>query len=70
MSDDEKARALVVRAVGRGLDLSTDNANYLVQHYPRDMTTLCRLVDRLDEASLAAQRKLTLPFIREVLPRP
>ncbi|MEE8119184.1 MAG: DnaA regulatory inactivator Hda [Gammaproteobacteria bacterium] len=68
MNDDEKVNALVLRALGRGLELSLEGANYLVKHYPRDMTTLCKLLDRLDEASMAAQRKLTLPFIRQVLP--
>jgi DnaA family protein len=31
------------------------------------MRTLYHLLDTLDEAALAAQRRLTVPFIREVL---
>jgi chromosomal replication initiation ATPase DnaA len=31
------------------------------------MRTLYELLDTLDEAALAAQRRLTVPFIREVL---
>jgi chromosomal replication initiation ATPase DnaA len=31
------------------------------------MHSLCAILDRLDEASLAAQRKLTVPFLREAL---
>jgi len=31
------------------------------------MRTLYALLDTLDEAALAAQRRLTIPFIREVL---
>jgi DnaA family protein len=33
------------------------------------MTELCEWLDRLDRASLAAQRRLTIPFVREVLAR-
>ncbi|MEJ0035546.1 MAG: hypothetical protein WDO68_05630 [Gammaproteobacteria bacterium] len=32
-----------------------------------DMRTLYELLDTLDEASLIAQRRLTVPFIRSVL---
>ena len=47
---------------------------WLVHRMPRDMHSLCGVLDRLDEAALAAQRRLTLPFLRQVLeavsPRP
>jgi chromosomal replication initiation ATPase DnaA len=31
------------------------------------MASLCDWLDRLDVASLVAQRRLTVPFVREVL---
>jgi DnaA family protein len=34
---------------------------------PRDQQVLFDLVDTLDEAALAAQRRLTVPFVREAL---
>jgi DnaA family protein len=37
------------------------------KRFPRDMRTLYQLLDALDEAALTAQRRLTVPFIREVL---
>ncbi|MGC8519703.1 MAG: HdaA/DnaA family protein, partial [Steroidobacteraceae bacterium] len=40
------------------------------RRFPRDMAQLYALLDTLDEAALAAQRRLTVPFIREVLARP
>ena len=59
--------ALRLRAAQRGLQLPHDTAEYLVQHLPSDLPTLCRVLDDLDEASLVAQRRLTIPFIREAL---
>lgn len=59
--------ALRLRAARRGLELSTEGALYLVHRLPRDMHTLFGVLDRLDTASLAAQRRLTLPFLREQL---
>jgi DnaA-homolog protein len=61
--------ALMLRAKVRGFELPEDVARWLQQRYPRDMATLYQLLDTLDSASLVAQRRLTLPFIRSVLLR-
>jgi len=39
----------------------------LFSHYARDLTALLDLLDRLDQASLAAKRRITVPFLREFL---
>ncbi|MCG8099354.1 MAG: DnaA regulatory inactivator Hda, partial [Candidatus Thiodiazotropha taylori] len=44
-----------------------ETAQFLLQRTPRDIHFLTILLDRLDQASLAAQRKLTIPFVREAL---
>ena len=67
LDDEGLVAALQRRAAQRGLELSHEAAGYLLQRLPRDMHTLCRVLDRLDDASLAAQRKLTLPFLRAAL---
>ena len=59
--------ALRRRAGYRGLELPEDVARYLLRRLPRDMRALCDWLDRLDTASLAAGRRLTLPFVREVI---
>jgi DnaA family protein len=66
---EEQDRILVLeqRARGRGLDLPRESAAWLVHHLPRDLHTLCEALDRLDQAALVAQRRLTVPFLRQVL---
>jgi DnaA-homolog protein len=59
--------ALRLRAAARGLDLSEEAALYLLHRLPRDTRSLLEVLDRLDQASLVAQRKLTIPFLREQL---
>jgi len=59
--------ALQLRAARRGLDLSAEAAVYLVHRLPRDLHSLFAVLEQIDEASLAAQRRLTVPFLREVL---
>jgi len=66
---DEKGResALQLRARHRGLDLPDDTAHYLLTRSRRDMASLYGLLDKLDLEALRAKRRLTIPFVREVL---
>jgi DnaA-homolog protein len=67
LSEDEQRAALQLRARLRGLELPDETWHWLQRRLPRDMRTLYELLDTLDEAALSAQRRLTVPFIREVL---
>lgn len=67
LSDDEKLQVLIARAQGRGIKLSEEVGKYILSHCPRHMSTLFAALDALDKASLAAQRRLTIPFVKEVL---
>jgi DnaA-homolog protein len=67
LQEEEQRAALQLRARLRGLELPDETWDWLRKRFPRDMRTLYQLLDRLDEAALAAQRRLTVPFIREVL---
>lgn len=62
-----QGEALQLHAAQRGLELPSETALYLQRHYPRDMKRLVALLDRLDTASLQEQRRLTVPFIRQVI---
>jgi DnaA family protein len=66
----DRLDALLVHAHARGLDLERGAAEYLLDRVDRDMVGLQRWLDRLDRASLAEQRKLTIPFIRALLAAP
>ncbi|MFZ1906663.1 MAG: DnaA regulatory inactivator Hda, partial [Steroidobacteraceae bacterium] len=59
--------ALQLRAGLRGVELPEETSRWLQRRFPRDMRRLYELLDTLDQASLTAQRRLTIPFIREVL---
>jgi DnaA-homolog protein len=69
LEEAEQHAALALRARLRGLELPEETWQWLRRRYPRDMRRLYELLDTLDEAALAAQRRLTVPFIREVLKR-
>jgi DnaA family protein len=67
LSDEERIGALQLRAELRGLDLPDDTANFLLKRSRRDMASLYELLDKLDLEALRAQRRLTIPFVKEVL---
>lgn len=67
LADDELLQALQHRAQWRGLELPDDAGHYLLRRVDRSTAVLFALLDRLDKAALAAQRRLTVPLIRSVL---
>jgi len=69
LDDAERASALRLHAAARGLTLDAAAADCLLKRVARDMTALTSWLTRLDRASLTAQRRLTIPFIRELVSR-
>jgi DnaA-homolog protein len=67
LNDQQKAFALQLRAKVRGMEMPDEVAKYILSRAPRDTNDLFNLLNRLDDASLQWQRKLTVPFVREVL---
>lgn len=67
LDDAGQLAALRLRAGRRGLDLSDEVGRYLLRRVPRDMGTLYELLERLDAASLAQQRRITIPLVKQIL---
>ena len=66
LGDDERLEAVRLRARNRGLEMPEEVARYILARYPRDLDSLFALLDKLDVASLAEQRRLTIPFLRSL----
>ena len=67
LTEQEKITALMMRAEQIGLQLIEPVANFLLARVSRSTGQLFDILENLDNASLAAKRKLTIPFIKEVL---
>jgi DnaA-homolog protein len=67
LDDAGRSEVLRLRARRRGLQLDDSAIDWLLRHVDRDLVSLTTLLDRLDRESLAAQRRLTVPFLRSVL---
>jgi DnaA family protein len=67
LGDEAKRAHLAALATRRGLELSPEVAAYLLARLPRDFASLNSVMEILDKHSLARQRGLTLPLVREAL---
>ena len=68
ISDADKIQAMCLRAEQRGMSMPQEVASYLLNHGPRDMHRLFALLEQLDKHSLLEQRRLTIPFVRQLVP--
>ena len=67
LNDHDKIDVLKLRAHQKGFEMTDDIANYLLKRATRNMTDLMTLLEKLDYESLAEQRKVTIPFIKQYL---
>lgn len=67
LSDTDKCLALQSRARLHGMEMSSEVGQFLLRSVPRDLPTLFSVLEKLDHASLVEQRKLTIPFVKQVL---
>ncbi len=66
--DENERRGLVRdRAAGRGIEFDDAVLDWLFIHQARDLASLNELLDRIDTAALAAKRRVTVPFLRQLL---
>lgn len=67
LDDNDRLQALKLRANVRGMQLPDDVGRYILHRGPRELGDICRALETLDQASLSAKRKLTIPFVKSAL---
>lgn len=67
LDDASRAAVLRERAQRRGLVIDDAAIEWLLTHSGRELGALVAVLDRLDRESLAAKRRITVPFLRSVL---
>jgi DnaA family protein len=67
LADADKLAVLELHARSLGLELPPQVGHFLLAHYRRDLPALRDLLIQLDHATLAAKRRLTIPFVKTVL---
>lgn len=67
LDDEGKQQMLKMRAERRGLHLPDEVARYILSRGARGMGELFAALEQLDQASLQAQHRLTIPFVKRVM---
>jgi len=67
LDDEGRGAVLRERAVRRGLVMDDVTLDWLLTRTGRDLSGLVALLERLDRESLAAKRRITVPFLKRVL---
>jgi DnaA family protein len=65
--DATKAAIIRSRAQQRGIELKEDVMQYIMLRNSRNLHDLMAILDKLDTLSLAEQRRVTIPFVREIM---
>ncbi len=67
MDEEGRRDVLRARAQRRGMVIEDAVLDWMLKRVDRDLASLTVLIDQLDRASLAAQRRITVPFLREFI---
>lgn len=67
LDDRDKKQLLQLRARGRGMNLSPAVAEYVLTRTERSLPALMAVLEALDRSSLAHQRPLTIPLVKQTM---
>lgn len=70
LAEADCRRVMRERARARGFDLDDAVLEFLFRRHARDLGAQLALLDRIDHASLAEQRRVSVPFLRRMLALP
>jgi DnaA family protein len=66
-TEPESINALIFKAKRMGFEITPQVSAFLIKHHAKNWESIWILLNKLDEASLSANRKLTLPFLKKIL---
>ncbi|NOQ76407.1 MAG: DnaA regulatory inactivator Hda [Methylococcaceae bacterium] len=67
LSDEQQLSALIYKANDLGFEVPLNVGRFLMSHYTSDMPSIWILLDKINHATLAAKRKLTIPFLKQIM---
>lgn len=67
LDDEEKVAALKQRAESMNMPIPDDVLQYIYNRHSRNLQSLLEVLERLDQLSLAEKKRLTIPFVKQVM---
>ena len=67
MNDEQRMDWVIWKGRKRGLSITPEVAEFLIHRHNQNTAELALTFDRIDVASLAEKRKVTIPFLKQLL---
>lgn len=67
LSDADKLKVLQDYAKTRGLEFGQDVGQFMLTRFPRNLKSMLALLEKIDVAAMAQQRRLTIPFLKTLV---
>jgi DnaA family protein len=67
LNDEQLIEAIACKAHDMGFEISTPVGQFLLSHYRHNLASVWSLLEKLDRATLAARRKVTIPFLKQMI---
>lgn len=67
LNSESQTDCIQTLGLHRGLQISDEVASFLVVRTERSVAKIAEIIERLDQQSLTHQRKITIPFVKQVL---
>ena len=67
LDDDQRIEFVISTAAHKGLEIAQDVAQFLLSRSSREVSDLIKIIDLLDTQSIAHKRKVTIPFVKNIL---
>ena len=67
LTEDQQLKALIFKADDLGFKIPVAVGRFLMAHYARDLPSIWQLLDKIEHATLAEKRKITIPFLKQIM---
>ncbi len=67
LTEEQQLNALMFKANDLGFKIPLTVGRFLMSHYARDLPSIWQLLDKIEHATLAEKRKITIPFLKQIM---
>lgn len=67
LTDDQQLQALIYKAAALGFDIPNNVGRFIITHYARDHASTWAILDKVEQATLIAKRKISIPFLKQIM---
>ncbi|HIF54939.1 MAG TPA: DnaA regulatory inactivator Hda, partial [Methylococcaceae bacterium] len=67
LTEEQQLNALRFKAHDLGFEIPLNVGRFLMTHYARDLPSIWQLLDKIEQETLAEKRKISIPFLKQIM---